>query len=386
MENFIFNLTTKVYFGPDQLDCNLAEVIKQYGQKVLLVYGGGSIKKTGLYNRLMGLLEGFQVDELADVEPNPRSTTVDKGAKICKEKGIDVILAVGGGSTIDCSKIISATAKRDCCCWDIVKRKEPIEQTLPLVTILTLSATGSEMNVGAVISNTQTAEKQGVGSPLLAPKVSFLDPTLTYTVSAYQTACGSADILSHIMETYFDYGNMDMLLTMMEGLMRTVIQYAPIAMENPTDYQARANLMWASSWGISPLIRATQEKSWSVHSMEHQLSAVYDITHGLGLAILTPRWMRFVKQKDTKFEALLARFGRNVFGLVGEDADVAERAIHALEDFLFQTLKLQSNLSSLQIDETHFDEMALKAMKNGVLAGIIDLYPEDVKKIYQMSL
>ncbi len=386
MKDFIFNNPTTVYFGKDQLDGNLAKVLSAYGKNVLLAYGGGSVKKTGLYDRIIALLEGFNVVELSGIEPNPRTTTVDRGANLCKENNIDVILAVGGGSTIDCSKIVAATAKRNCLAWDIVTGKEPIEAALPIVSILTLAATGSEMDSGAVISNMETNHKLGKGSPLLFPKVSFLDPTITYTVGKYQTACGSADIMSHIMETYFDYGTMDFLASFMETMMRMVVKYAPIALENPKDYDARANLMWVSSWAINGFARATQLKSWSVHSMEHQLSAVYDITHGLGLAILTPRWMKYVQSKDPNFTALLARFGRNVFDLAGEDEEVAEKAVSALSDFFFNQLGLKSNLTDISIDDTHFDEMAQKAMKNGVLAGILDLYPEDVKKIYEMCL
>jgi alcohol dehydrogenase YqhD (iron-dependent ADH family) len=315
MNNFIYDVPTRVYFGENQLG-NLGRELVKYGKRVLLTYGGGSIKKGGLYGKVVVEIKaaGLELFELNGIEPNPRITSVNAGADICKREKIDVLLAVGGGSVIDCTKFIGAAAFYEGDAWDILIQKAPVVNCLPIITILTLSATGSEMDCGGVISNAETKDKVGQASPLLQPKVSFLDPTVTYTVNAYQTACGAADIMSHIMEAYFDMEqDLQMLDSIMEALMRTVIKYAPIAVKNPADYDARANLMWASSWAICGLVAGGKRHAWSCHPMEHELSAIYDITHGLGLAILTPRWMEYTL--DDKTASKYSQYGIHVFGI-----------------------------------------------------------------------
>ena len=388
MFKFVYNIPTKVYFGENQLS-NLGKEIKKLGKKVLLCYGGGSIKRTGLYDEVITELkkEDLEVFELNGIEPNPRVTSVNAGADICKREEIEVLLAVGGGSVIDCTKAIAAATFYDGDAWDIVTKKVPVTKCLPIVTILTLSATGSEMDAGGVISNMETNDKIGVASPLMQPKVSFLDPKNTYTVSSYQTACGSVDILSHIIETYFNTeGSMYMLDCFMEGLMKTVIKYAPIAVKEPENEEARANLMWTSSWAINGFVRSCQHCSWSCHSMEHQLSAYYDITHGLGLGILTPRWMRYIL--DESNVERFRNFAVSVFNVDSklDSMSAALEGIKRFEEFLFVQLGLTSNLSELGIDRTHFDIMAEKACGNGVLKGFKELKKDDIKNIYEMCL
>lgn len=388
MFKFVHNIPTKIYFGDGQLS-NLGSEIKKLGKRVLLCYGGGSIKKIGLYDEVIKELkkENLEVYELNGIEPNPRVTSVNNGAEICKKENIEVLLAVGGGSVIDCTKAISAAAFYDGDAWDIVTKKVPVTQCLPIVTVLTLSATGSEMDAGGVISNLETNDKIGVSSPLMQPKVSFLNPKNTFTVSAYQTACGAADILSHIMETYFNpSGSMYMLDCFMEGMMKTVVKYAPIAVVDPENEEARANLMWTSSWAINGFARSCQSCVWSCHPMEHQLSAYYDITHGLGLAILTPRWMRYILNE--KNVERFKNFAVNVFGVDSklDSMSASLKGIEALEKFLFKDLKLTSNLTELGIDRTYFEIMAEKACKNGILKGFKDLNKEDIKAIYEMCL
>lgn len=389
MNNFVYDIPVKVYFGENQL-CHLGEELKKYGQRVLLTYGGGSIKKSGLYDIVIKEIKeaGLEVFELSGIEPNPRVDSVRKGAQICKDENIEVVLAVGGGSTLDCSKWICTSACVDFDAWDFFSsKKAKVEKALPLLTILTLSATGSEMNGGGVISNPETKEKLGRGDHKLLPKVSFLDPTLTYTVSKYQTACGSADIMSHILEVYF---NMDkdlyMLDCFMEGMMKTIIKYTPIAMEKPDDYEARANLMWTSSWAINGFIDGGKCLGWSCHPMEHELSAFYDITHGLGLAILTPRWMEYCLDETTV--SRYYQFGVNVFGIdpTLDPMTVAKQSIEELSKFFFETLQLDSTLTKINIDEKYFDQMSAKACRNDAIHGFKTLKPEDVKKIYQMCL
>ncbi|HHV63991.1 MAG TPA: iron-containing alcohol dehydrogenase [Peptococcaceae bacterium] len=389
MYNFVFHNSTKVYFGPNRL-CHLGEELRQFGTRVLLTYGGGSIKKIGLYDKVMAELKkaGLTVFELSGIEPNPRHTTVNKGAEICKKENIDVLLAVGGGSTIDCTKVISAAAFYDGDSWDLVKRKAPVTKTLPVVTILTLSATGSEMNATAVISNLDTNEKLGIHHPLFLPKVSFLDPTNTYSVNAFQTACGAVDIMSHVLDVfYFTAGKkMDMVDRVMEDVLKTVIKYAPIAIKEPANYEARANLMWASSWALNRFLETGVSQAPSCHAMEHELSAFYDITHGLGLAILTPRWMKYILEESTAPQ--FKKFGINVFG-IDESLSAMEganRAIEVLSDFFFKTLGLQSTLTEIGIDDKNLKLMAKKACKGDVLKGFKPLTPVDVENIFRMCL
>lgn len=391
MFKFTYNIPTKVYFGGDQLS-NLGPELKKFGKRVLLCYGGGSIKKIGLYDKIVTEIKkaGLELFELSGIEPNPRVTSVNRGAQICKDENIDVLLAVGGGSVIDCTKFVGAGRYYDGDAWDLVTRKAPITNCLPIVTVLTLAATGSEMDCGGVITNLETNDKIGMGASIMRPRVSFLDPANTYTVSSYQTACGSADIFSHLVETYFNpTGSMFMLDTFMEGMMKTVVKYAPVAVAHPKNEEARANLMWTSSWAINDFVSAFQRCTWSCHPMEHQLSAYYDITHGLGLAILTPRWMRYVLDETTAER--FRNFAVSVFGVdpTLPNMEAAKAGIEAVEKFLFEDLKLTKTLTELGIDKTHFAEMADKAChaKGGrVLKGYKHLTPKDVEAIYEMCL
>jgi hypothetical protein len=386
--NFIYDIPTKVYFGENKLGY-LGEELKKYGRRVLLVYGGGSIKKMGLYDQIVEEIKkaGLELFECDGIEPNPRHTSVNKGAQLCKDHQIDVLLAVGGGSVLDATKFIGAAAFYEGDAWDLMIQKAPITNCLPIITVLTLSATGSEMNAGGVISNLDTQDKVGMGHPLLLPKVSFLDPTNTYTVNKYQTACGAADIISHILEIYFNRDqDLYMLDTVMEGLLKTVIKYAPIALEKPDNYEARANLMWASTWAINGFVGGGKNQAWSCHPMEHELSAYYDITHGLGLAILTPRWMEYTLDETTVSK--FYQFGCNVFDL-DKNLDpmiVAKESIQRLSDFFFKTLGLQSTLSEIGIDDSKFSLMAQKACYGGVLPGFKDLNQQDIENIFRMSL
>ncbi|EGC83632.1 iron-containing alcohol dehydrogenase [Anaerococcus hydrogenalis] len=389
MLDFTYSIPTKIHFGKDALDF-VGEEVKKYSSKVLLTYGGGSIKKNGVYDKVVKELKesGVEIFELSGIEPNPRIDSVRKGVKIIKENNIGAILAVGGGSTIDASKFMAAGALADFDPWEFISKGKPMSPAIPLLSVLTMAATGSEMDNGGVITNPETKEKLSSGHPDTKPKVSFLNPEITYTVSKYQTACGSSDILSHIFENYFNqYGSMYMLDRMMESLMKTVIKYGPIAMKDPNNYEARANLMWASSWAINGFISSSSKSQWTVHPIEHELSAFYDITHGLGLAILTPRWMEYVLNETTahKFYDL----GVNVFD-IDKDLDqieVAKKTIEKVKEFFFDTLGLDSNLKEIGIDDKYFDQMSKKACgKKEKIDGFIELSPADVRKIYEMCL
>ena len=389
MNNFVYDIPVKVYFGENQLG-HLGEELRKYGRLVLLTYGGGSIKRIGLYDRVVEELRkaDMEVFELSGIEPNPRIESVREGAQMCKEHNIDVLLAVGGGSTIDATKFMAAGACVEHDPWEFFGAgAKPIERALPIVTILTLSATGSEMDAGGVISNLATQDKLGRMAPAMLPKVSFLDPTLTYSVSAYQTACGAADIMSHIMEVYFNMNkDLFMLDCVMEGLLKTVVKFAPVAIAEPDNYEARANLMWASSWAINGFVNGGRKKAWSCHPMVHELSAVYDITHGLGLAIHTPRWMEYCLD-ESNVERYVS-FVVNVFGIDStlEPMAIARESIKRLADFFFNTLGLQSTFTDVGIKREDFASMARKACRYGDIKGFKTLTPEDVERIYEMCL
>ncbi|MBQ2838355.1 MAG: iron-containing alcohol dehydrogenase [Muribaculaceae bacterium] len=389
MNNFIYDIPVKVYFGENQLQ-HLGEELSKFGTRVLLTYGGGSIKKIGLYDKVIAEIEraGLEVFELSGIEPNPRIDSVRRGAQMCKDHNIDVLLAVGGGSTLDATKFMAAGACVDLDPWDFLSEKwAPITKALPIVTILTLSATGSEMDPGGVISNPETQDKIGrLAAPML-PKVSFLDPTLTYSVSPYQTACGSADMISHILEVYFNMEqDLYMLDCFMEGLLKTIIKFTPVAIEKPDDYEARANLMWASSWAINGFVNGGKRLAWSCHPIEHELSAIYDITHGLGLAIVTPRWLEYCLDETTVSKYV--QFGVNVFGIDPnqEPMAIAHQAIDRLSEFLFDTLGLSRTLTEIGITAEHFPIMAKKACGGKILPGFKHLTPADVEKIFEMCL
>ena len=383
MNNFIYEIPTKVYFGQNQLHENLSQEIKKFGNNILLVYGGSTIKKIGLYKEIVNELNGsnIQIYEFSGIQPNPRHTAINKAINICKENNIDTILAVGGGSVIDSCKLIAAGRYYDGDCWDFVIGKVKVEKAMPIITVLTLTATGSEMNGTAVISNIESNQKKSIKSPLILPKVSFLDPTITYSVDKYQTACGSCDIFSHILETYFSRNDgLYMLDTVMEGLMKTVYN-------EQNNYEARANLMWASSWAINGFVRMDKQPNiWVCHLLEHQLSAFYDITHGLGLAIVTPRYLKYALNEKTVDRYY--QFGVNVWNIDSKipKMEVAKKSIEYIENFFYKDLALTDNLTSLNIDETKFEEMANRICANGIVKGFIDLNKEDIINIFKECL
>ena len=388
MNSFVYDIPVKVYFGENQL-CHLGAELSRYGKRVLLTYGGGSIKKIGLHDAVMDEVKkaGLEVFELSGIEPNPRIDSVRQGAQICKDEKIDVLLAVGGGSTIDATKWMAAGACVDFDPWEFFSRWAPVEKALPIVTVLTLSATGSEMDAGGVISNPETKDKIGRMASLLLPKVSFLDPSNTYTVSPYQTACGAADMMSHIVEVYFNMSqDLFMLDCFMEGMMRTIIRYTPIAMKDPTNYEARANLMWTSSWAINGFVNGGKQQAWSCHPMEHELSAIYDITHGLGLAILTPRWLEYCLDETTVSKYV--QFGVNVFGIDAnqEPMAIAKQSIEKLSEFLFDVLGLKRTFTEVGIRVEDFPVMARKACGGDVLQGFKPLAQSDIEEIFKMCL
>lgn len=384
MKNFTYCVPTEIRFGTNQL--SKLSRLADSGKNVLLVYGGGSIKRSGLYDDVLRVLSdaGLRVTELPGVEPNPRIESVRRGVELCHAHEINMVLAVGGGSTIDCAKVIAAGACYDGDAWDLVLDGRKIKAALPIYAVLTLAATGSEMDSFAVISDLDKHEKWGTGSQLLKPRMSVLNPEYTFSVSAGQTSAGTADIMSHTLENYFtQVRGAYVQARMCEALLKTLIHYGPIALEQPENYEARANLMWVSSLAINGLVSSGADVAWCVHPMEHELSAFYDITHGVGLAILTPFWMDFALREETAWK--FAEYGRNVFGLTGDDDMAVGREAIAATRAFFRQMKLPAALHEVGIDDSHFDIMAQKAAA-GCKGSFVPLSQEDIKSIFAAAL
>ena len=387
MENFTFLNPTKFIFGKGQLD-QLKTEIPQYGKKVLMVYGGGSIKKSGLYNKVTAILDeiGAQVFELSGVEPNPRISTARKGVEICKQEDIDFLLAVGGGSVIDCTKLIAAGAKYDGDPWDIVTRKTFAREALPFGTVLTLAATGSEMNSGSVITNWETNEKYGWGSAVTFPKFSILDPVNTYTVPRNQTIYGMVDMMSHVLEHYFHLEeNTQFQDRMCESLLITVMETAPKLLADLENYEHRATVLYAGTMALNGMINMGYHGDWATHNLEHAVSAVYDIPHGGGLAILFPHWMEHnLSVKPERFKQLAVRvFGVNPEGKTAEEAGL--EGIRKLREF-WNSIEAPERLADYDIDDSKIELMADRAMVNGDFGNFKKLNREDVLAIYRASL
>lgn len=386
MDNFIFDNATKIYFGKDQIKA-LPSLLQTFGKNVLLVYGGGSIKRSGLYDSIHSLLHDFNIVECANVEPNPHHTTVQRGADLCKAHHVDVILAVGGGSVIDAAKVMGAGAHYDGHIWDLVMDASKIKEVVPLVTVLTLSGTGSEMNRGSVITNTELNIKKGTGGQNSLPYASIIDPTYMMTLPAIQTAAGAIDAFSHALENYFKADNDTFMQdAISEAVMKAMIKYAPIALKEPNNYNARANLAWASTLALNGLTGVGKPGPWAVHAIEHELSAYYDVTHGLGLGILIPVWLGFILEDELM--PIFVRYGVNVWGIdpKQDDSSIAYQAIDKTIEF-FKSLNAPLTLGEVNIDSTHFEAMAKSAVKLGRLTQhLFPLDENDVMMILNQCL
>jgi alcohol dehydrogenase len=354
----------------------------------LLVYGGGSIKRNGLYDQTVALLKGanLEVFELSGVEPNPRISTVRKGVELCKQEGIDFLLAVGGGSVIDCTKAIAAGAKYDGDAWDIVTKKAFAQEALPLGTVLTLAATGSEMNAGSVITNWETKEKYGWGSPAVMPKFSILDPVNTFTVPRNQTIYGMVDMMSHLFEHYFHLEENTLLQDrMVEASLITVMETAPKLLANLESYEHRATVLYNGTMALNGMLSMGYSGDWASHNIEHAVSAVYDIPHGGGLAILFPNWMKHnLKVKPERFQQLAVR----VFGVDPEGKSAEEAGLEGIEKLreFWNSIEAPSRLADYDIDDSQIELMADKAMVYGEFGKFKKLNREDVLAIYRASL
>jgi alcohol dehydrogenase len=387
MNSFAYYNPTKLIFGKNEVE-KLKEEIPQYGKKVLLVYGGGSIKRNGLYDQVTGLLKEInaEVHELSGVEPNPRISTVRKGVEICKNEGIDFILAVGGGSVIDCTKAVAAGAKYDGDAWDLVIKKAFAEEALPFGTVLTLAATGSEMNSGSVITNWETHEKYGWGSPAVFPKFSILDPQNTFTVPRDQTIYGMVDMMSHVFEQYFHNATHTPLQDRLcESTLKTVIETAPKLLENLESYEHRETILYSGTIALNGMLQMGYRGDWATHNIEHAVSAVYDIPHAGGLAILFPNWMRHnIDVNPARFAQMAVRvFDVDPAGKT--DKEIGLEGIDKLSEF-WSSLGAPSRLADYDINDENIDVMADKAMANGEFGNFTSLNHDDVKAILKASL
>ena len=387
MQNFDYMTPTRLIFGKESI-VKLPEVMRPLGKRVLLTYGGGSIKKLGLYDRVKELLKDFEIFELSGIQPNPKyDPSVLEGVRICKEENIDAILAVGGGSVLDCSKAIAAGAKYEGDPWDLISYKVKAQAALPIVDILTLAATGSEYDCGGVISRTETNDKIGYMDPLLFPVCSILDPVYTFTVSKKQTAAGCADAMNHTMEQYFAADTTLLNDGFCESMLKSLMVNARKCLDNQEDYTARAEMMLCCTYGCNGILSLGNSPSgWPCHGIEHALSAYYDITHGEGLAIITPRWMKHILNEKTIDR--FVKYGINVFGIDASlpKQEIAEKAIDATYKF-FESINIPMHLREVGIDDSRIDEMAHHiAVNEGLENAYAPLTEQDIKEILVASL
>lgn len=384
MNQFTFWNPVKIHFGKE----SMAQLTKEASafERVLVVYGGGSIKANGVFNDVVAALEGKEIFEMGGIEPNPRVSSARKGIALCKEHNIDLVLAVGGGSVIDCAKLIVAGATVEEDAWDIVTKKVFPSSALPLGVVLTLAATASEMNSGSVITNMDTKEKLSWGSPYVFPKFSIMNPEYTYTVPANQTVNGIVDTMSHILEQYFHNAtNTPITDEMAEGILRTVIEVGPKALAEPDNYEHRETLMLASTMGLNNFLSLGLRGDWATHNIEHAVSAYYDIPHAEGLAILFPNWMKHNLHVNP---ARFAKLATKVFAVSGDGKTVEEVALEGiarLQQF-WTVIGAPSTLTAAGIDDSQFDAMVKHAMIYGPFGNFVKLQADDVRAILNSSI
>lgn len=392
MVNFDYQTPTRLIFGKGVVAKKLQSVMAHYGNRVLMTWGGGSIKKLGLYDQVKEILKDKELYELPGIEPNPKyNPSVLEGVRICKEKHIDVILSVGGGSVLDCTKAIAGAACSDADPWDIVTMKVPTTKHVPIVDIITLAATGSEYDSAAVISRSETNDKLAYFG--VYPDVSFVDPTYTFTLPVKQTLAGVSDCINHIMEQYFCGIHISMNDAFMEGAVKSLMKNVRIVLNDPENYDARAEIFYATTLGCNGIYAlGNSHGGWPMHAIEHALSAYYDITHGEGLAIVTPRWMKHIldHSKGELHEQVVERcasFGKGVFGITGDsDTEIAEKAIVAIHNF-YKEIGIPMTLREVGIDDKRIDEMAHHiALLEGLDKAWAPLMEQDIKEIITACL
>jgi alcohol dehydrogenase YqhD (iron-dependent ADH family) len=384
MENFHLTMPTDIYFGKDSIK-KLTKELSQY-KRILLVAGSGSIKKNGVYEKVIEQLNMMKAKwvELFGVVANPDIEKVREGIKIIKENDLQFILAVGGGSVIDTAKAIATGFYYEKDPWELFYDERKVQKALPIGVVLTLPATGSETNGNSVISNRSTKEKLAIHNDILRPKFAILDPEFTYTLPPIQIAAGAADILAHVFEQYFSNSKAYMIDRISESIMRTVIKYTPIALKEPESYEARGEIMYASTLALNGLLSSGKTTDWATHVMEHEVSATHDITHGVGLAILFPKWMKYCY--DEKRSEKYKEFAKNVWEIDEKQAfDAAMMAIEATSKF-FKDIGLPASFSELNIEKKYIDIWTDSIVKRRKSIGSFKvLFEKDIKEIYKAS-
>ncbi|WP_319529483.1 iron-containing alcohol dehydrogenase [uncultured Cohaesibacter sp.] len=364
MENFEYRNPTKIIFGR-QAETKVGEEVAVHAKKILLHFGGGSIKVSGLYDRVVASLKSAGVDwiELGGVKPNPRLSLVHEGIHLCKQHNLGFILAVGGGSVIDSAKAIAMGAVIDHDVWDFYVGKGEPTDALPVATVLTIPAAGSESSTGTVITNEEGWLKRAVNSELIYPRFSILNPELAMTLPAFQVACGAVDISAHLMERYFtNVTNVSFTDRLIEATLKTVIRQAPLILKNPKDYDAWSELMWAGTIAHNNLLNTGRVGDWASHGIEHEISGIYDVAHGAGLAVVFPAWMKHVMHHDLdRFVQWAVRVWNVELDVFNPEA-VALEGIARMEAF-FQSLGLGTKMKDLGIIDDRIDEMADKCTR-----------------------
>jgi hypothetical protein len=387
MENFNFYSPTEFVFGKDR-ETEAGHFVKKYGgSKVLIHYGGGSAVKSGLIGTVKKSLDevGVHYCELGGVQPNPRDTLVYKGIELCRKEGVDFILAVGGGSVIDSAKAIAIGVPYDGDFWDMYSGT-PIEKALPVATVLTIAAAGSEGSPNSVITKEDGMLKRGAGSDLLRPKFSIMDPALTQTLPAYQTACGATDIMAHVFERYFtNTTEVEITDRLCEAVLLTMIKETPRVIADPDNYDARANIMWAGMVAHNNICGVGRQQDWNSHGLEHELSGLYDVAHGAGLAVIMPAWMEYVHDHNVM---RFCQMATRVFGCQMNFEDPEATALDGIRKFraFLKSIGMPINFAELGANEEDIPKLVEKlGVGNGTRAGFMELNAHDVTGIYKIA-
>ncbi|NLI90311.1 MAG: iron-containing alcohol dehydrogenase [Epulopiscium sp.] len=386
MENFVYQNTTKIIFGKDT-ESLVGKEMSGLGNKVLLHYGGGSIKRSGLYDTVIKALKeaDIEVVELGGVMPNPRLSLVREGIKLCKDEKIDSVLAVGGGSVIDSAKAISAGVLYEGDVWDFFTGKAQIEEALPVGVVLTIPAAGSESSTGTVVTNEDGGYKKSAGADILRPKFAIMNPVLTYTLPPYQTSCGLSDMFAHVLERYFtNVPNVELTDRMCEAVMKTIIDNAPKVLNDPNGYDARAEIMWAGTLAHNNLLDTGRIGDWASHGIQHELGGIYDIAHGAGLAIVFPAWMKYVYKHDIP---RFVQYANRVWNVDINPFNMEETALEGIrrtEEF-FKSINMPVRLNDANIPLDRIEEMAKKGAENGPIGQFLPLDEEDIMAILEIA-
>jgi alcohol dehydrogenase YqhD (iron-dependent ADH family) len=387
MIDFTYYNPAKIIFGRSSEEV-IGREVKNLGDRVLLVYGGDTVGKLGILGKVTQSLaaEGIEYVALGGVQPNPRLSSVEEGIRLCRLHGLNAVLAIGGGSPIDAAKAIAAGVPYEGCVWDFFDGTAQPKSALPVAVVLTIAAAGSECSDGSVVTKEEGLLKRPCNSVHIIPKLAILNPEYTVSLPPYQTACGGSDILAHLIEHYFtQVTHVDYTDRLLEATMRTILTYVPLALDDPGDYDIRAEIMWAGTLAQNNLLCTGRRGDWGSHMVEHELSAIYDIAHGAGMAIVIPAWMKYVwHESPSRF----VQFAQRVFDIdlpAAEQDLIVAQGIGRLEGW-YRSIGLPVRLGDAGIDESRLREMARKCCQDGPRGNLMKLYEEDVYRIYQLAL